>query len=51
VEKILGQIGATSTRAVNMFFAQIECRKAIPFPVALEDNCDIAPPIEQVAKV
>ena len=26
-------------------------RKAIPFPVAVEDNSDIAPPIEHVAKV
>ena len=41
----------TSTQAANMFFAQIERRKAIPFPLAVEDNSDIAPPIEQVAKV
>ena len=51
VEKILGQLGMTPTQAVNMFFAQIERRKAIPFPVAVENNSDIAPPIEQVAKV
>ena len=41
----------TSTQAVNMFFAQIEHRKAIPFPVAIEDNSDFAPSIEHVAKV
>src|SRR5580658_7062743 len=35
VEKILDQLGMTSTQAVNMFFAQIERRKAIPFPVAV----------------
>ena len=51
VEKILGQLGLTSTQAINMFFAQIERRKAIPFPVAIDDNRDIAPPIEHVAKV
>lgn len=50
VEKILGRLGMTSTQAVNMFFAQIERRKAIPFAVAIEDNSDIAPPIEHVAK-
>lgn len=41
----------TSMQAVNMFFAQIERRKAIPFPVAVEDNSDIPPPIDHVAKV
>lgn len=51
MEKILDQLGMTSTQAVNMFFAQIERRKAIPFSVTLEDNSDIAPPIEHVAKV
>ena len=51
VEKILDQLGMTSTQAVNMFFAQIERRKAIPFPLTIGDNGDIAPPIEQVAKV
>lgn len=51
VEKILGQLGMTSTQAVNMFFAQIERRKAIPFPVAVEDSSGIAPPIEHVAKI
>jgi antitoxin component of RelBE/YafQ-DinJ toxin-antitoxin module len=47
----MGLLGMTSTQAVNMFFAQIECRKAIPLPITVEDNSDIAPPIEQVAKV
>ena len=51
MEKILGQLGMTSTQAVNLFFAQIERRKAIPFSITLEDNSEIAPPIEQVAKV
>lgn len=51
VEKILGQLGMTSTQAVNMFFAQIERRKAIPFPVAVENSSDIAPSIEHVAKI
>jgi len=51
VEKILGQLGMTSTQAVNMFFAQIERRKGIPFPVTVADNSDLAPPIKHVAKV
>jgi addiction module RelB/DinJ family antitoxin len=38
VEKILGQLGVTPTQAVNMFFAEIERRKAIPFPVAIGDT-------------
>lgn len=51
VEKILGQLGLTANQAVNLLFAQIERHKAIPFPVAIEDNSDIAPPIPHVAKV
>lgn len=51
VEKILDQLGMTSTQAANMFFAQIARRKAIPFSLTVGDNSDIAPPIEQVAKV
>ena len=51
VEKILDQLGMTPTQAVNMFFAQIERRKAIPFLVTTEDNRDIAAPIEHVARV
>lgn len=51
VEKILDQLGMTPTQAVNMFYAQIERRKAIPFPVAIEDNSDVVPPIEHVARV
>lgn len=34
-----------------MFFAQIERRKGLPFAVTLEDNSDILPPIEHVARV
>ena len=51
VEKIPDQLGVTPTQAVNMLFAQIERRKAIPFPVAIDDNRDIVPPIEHVARV
>jgi addiction module RelB/DinJ family antitoxin len=51
VEKILDQLGMTPTQAVNMLFAQIERRKAIPFPVAIEDNGDIMPPVEHIASV
>jgi len=51
VEKILEGLGLTPSQAVNLFFAQIERRKAIPFALALDDRADILPPIEQVAKV
>lgn len=51
VEKILDQLGVTPTQAVNMFYAQIERRKAIPFPIAMEDNSDIVAPITHVAQV
>ena len=51
VEKILDQLGVTPTQAVNMLYAQIERRKAIPFPVAVEDNSDVVPPIEHGARV
>jgi len=49
VEKILDQLGMTPTQAVNMFFAQIERRKGIPFPVSIRDG-DILPPVEHVAR-
>lgn len=51
VEKILDQLGITPMQAVNMFYAEIERRKAIPFPVAIEGNDDVVPPIEHVAQV
>ena len=51
MERILERLGMTSTQAVNLFFAQIEQRKGIPFPVSLEDNADILPPLQQVANL
>ena len=51
VERILDRLGMTPTQAVNMFFAQIERRKAIPFVVAMQENRDVLPPIEHVARV
>ena len=52
VERILDRLGMTPTQAVNMFFAQIEQRKAIPFAVAMGGNADdMLPPIEHVAGV
>lgn len=51
VEKILGQLGLTPSQAINLLFAQIELRKAIPFALSVGDNSDILPPIQQVAKV
>ncbi len=49
VERILENLGVTPTQAVNMLYAQIERRKAIPFPVSLEEGV-IAPPIAHVAR-
>ena len=51
VERILDQLGMTPTQAVNMFFAQIERRKALPFAVTTQDNSDVLAPVEQVAEV
>ena len=48
--KILSDLGLTATQAVNMFFAQIERRKGIPFPVT-NDPTDILPPIEHLAAI
>lgn len=51
VEKILSKLGITPTQAVNMFFAQVESRRGLPFPVSLQDNSDILPPDEHYAVV
>ncbi len=51
VEKILQRLGLTPAEAVNLLFAQIEHRKAIPFPITLDKNDDILPPISQVARI
>ena len=50
VEKILRSLGLTPTQAVNMLFAQIERRRAIPFAVAM-DNSDILPSDEHYGDV
>ena len=51
VERILSQLGLTPTQAVNMFFAQIEQRRAIPFSVTVEDNSDVLPADSHYAAV
>ena len=51
VERILSRLGLTPSQAVNMFFAQIENRKAIPFPVSVGDNNDILPSDEHYGAV
>lgn len=48
VEKILGQLGLTANQAVKMLFAQIELRRAIPFPITLTKFSEIVPPLEHV---
>lgn len=50
-EKILSKLGVSPTQAITMLYAQIELRKAIPFPLQLEDNGSVAAPIEHVAHV
>jgi DNA-damage-inducible protein J len=51
VERILNKLGLTATQAVNMFFAQIENRKAIPFSLSVADNSDVLPSDEHYAAV
>lgn len=51
VSKILGELGITPSQAINMFYAQIEQQKRIPFPLTLTDPADIIPPIQQVARI
>ncbi len=51
VEKILGKLGRTTTQAVNIFCAQIERRKGIPFPLTAEDNSDLLPSDEHYGAV
>lgn len=50
-EKILSKLGVSPTQAITMLYAQIELRKAIPFPLQLDDNRSVAAPIEHVAHV
>ncbi len=50
-EKILNKLGVSPTQAITMLYAQIELRKAIPFPLHLDDNHSVAAPIEHVAHV
>jgi len=51
VERILARLGLTPTQVINMLFAQIERRKAIPFRVSLADDEEIEPSVERVAEV
>ena len=44
------RLGLTPTQAVNLLFAQIEQRKAIPFPVAVS-NSDVLPSDEHYGDV
>jgi len=50
-EKILSKLGVSPTLAITMLYAQIELRKAIPFPLHLDDPRSVAAPIEHVAHV
>lgn len=50
-EKILSKLGVSPTLAITMLYAQIELRKAIPFPLHLNYTRSVAAPIEHVAHV
>ncbi len=50
-EKILSRLGVSPTLAITMLYAQIDLRKAIPFPLHLDDTRSVAAPIEHVAHV
>ncbi|MBI4624152.1 MAG: type II toxin-antitoxin system RelB/DinJ family antitoxin [Verrucomicrobia bacterium] len=50
-EAILNKLGVSPGQVINMLYAQIELRKAIPFPLAIDDSPVVAPPIEHVAHV
>ncbi len=50
-EAIMEKLGVSPTQAINMFYAQIELRKAIPFPLSLGHDRAIAVPIEHTAQV
>lgn len=49
-KKVLKRLGVTETQAVNMLFAQIHERRALPFPVSLpiSDNSDVLMPRRKV---
>lgn len=46
-EKILRDLGLTTTQAITLFFNQINLRKALPFAVAIP-NTETAQAIENV---
>lgn len=50
-EAIMAKLGVSPTQAINMFYAQIELRKAIPFPLSLGQDRAVAVPIEHIAQV
>jgi len=50
-EAVLRKLGVTPTQAINMLYAQIVRRRAIPFPVSIEDNSDILPTAGHVAEI
>ncbi len=50
-EAIMAKLGVSPDQAINMFYAQIELRKAIPFTLSLGDDRAVAVPIEHTAQV
>ena len=50
-EAIMAKLGVSPDQAINMFYAQIELRKAIPFTLSLGHDRAVAVPIEHTAQV
>ena len=50
-EAIMAKHGVSPDQAINMFYAQIELRKAIPFTLSLGHDRTVAVPIEHTAQV
>jgi DNA-damage-inducible protein J len=50
-EAIMAKLGVSPDQAINMFYAQIELRKAIPFTLSLGHDRTVAVPIEHTAQV
>lgn len=40
-ERILAELGISTTEAIRMFLSQIRLRKAIPFDVEIGENSDL----------
>ena len=55
VEKILTELGVSCCEVINMLYAQIVLKKAVPFKINLSDKCELceeySEPNEETKKV